>query len=128
MAIFNNNEVTQNGGCIYAENYSNIQIKGTCRITFNNSAVYSGAGGAVYCSENSDISFKASSKVTFHKNAVYNGKGGAIRCKSKSIALLEGASNACFENNKATDREAANFVSNSSVITRNKTLVTFYNN
>ena len=124
--IFNNNfALYSSGGALVCSNYSNITIEGNSNVTFNNNTA-SHSGGAIHSYDMCRITFKDNSTSTFISNTARN-NGGAICSSQTSEIAFEGNTTVIFNNNKADNGGVFHFT-NSNVIFRESSMVSFCNN
>ena len=114
-----------NRGAFVCFNNSIVTITGNSNISFNNNKA-SQSGGAIHSYNMCNITFKDNSTLSFIKNTARD-NGGAILSSQLSDITIEGNSIILFDGNTA-DNGGAFYLSNSTIIFKGTSLISFYNN
>ena len=122
---FNGNRANQNGGAVYSYNNSVITIEGNSHVTFNSNRANQN-GGAIYSYNLCKIKFKDNSTSTFTNNTAGN-NGGAVFNDHSSEMTFEENSAVNFNYNIA-ENGGAIYSTNSNIIFKGTSLISFYNN
>ena len=123
---FNNNIAQYSSrGALTCYNNSNVTIKDNSNVTFNSNKA-SQDGGAIYSYNMCKIIFKNNSTSAFINNTARN-NGGAILNGQSSEITFDGNSEVIFDSNIA-DNGGAFYFTNSNIIIKGTSKVSFYNN
>ena len=123
---FNNNTALySSGGAFECSNNSNIMITGKSIVIFNENKA-SQNGGAIYLYDMCHTIFMENSTLNFSNNNARNNGGVIFSSQHSEIAFKENTK-ASFKNNKA-DNGGIFYTTKSSIIFKDTSLVTFYNN
>ena len=123
---FNNNTALySSGGAFECSNNSNIMITGKSIVIFNENRA-SQNGGAIYLYDMCHIIFMENSTSNFSNNNARN-NGGVIFSSQHSEITFKENTKASFKNNNAYNGGIF-YTTKSSIIFKDTSLVTFYNN
>ena len=122
---FNNNSALY-GGAVFANDHSNITVKGNSVLLFSNNEA-SQSGGAAYFSSHCNIIMEEDAMVTFDSNKAL--QGGSLCFNDKSNFLFKENFTAFFYNNVAiVGGGAATILTNSTLKLQDNVTINFSNN